>query len=89
MDERVREIVNMTYEAMEKKLVMADEMSIRYALDYMKKNKISPGKQKKLETELKQRYPVTEISKDTRLWATKTKFASRWKEMQKIFGVAE
>lgn len=89
MDERVREIVNMTYEAMEKNLVMADEMSIRYALDYMKKNKISPGKQKKLETELKQRYPLDEICKDKRLWATKTKFATRWKEMQRIFGVAE
>ena len=89
MDEKVREIVNMTYESMEKNLVMEDEISIRYALDYMKKNNISPGKQKKLAQELKQRYPVTEISKDTKLWATKTKFATRWKEMQKIFGVAE
>lgn len=89
MDEKVREVVNMTYESMEKKLVSIDEMSIRYALDYMKKNNISPGKQKKLAKELNQRHPVTEISKDTRLWATKTKFASRWREMQKIFGVAK
>ena len=89
MDEKVREIVNMTYESMENKLVTADEISIRYALDYMKKNKISPGKQKKLETELKQRHPLDEICKDKRLWANKTKFATRWKEMQKIFGVAE
>ena len=44
---------------------------------------------KKLAKELNQRHPVTEISKDTRLWATKTKFASRWREMQKIFGVAK